>query len=811
MNRKNWFVLLSLMTIALVLSGSRFAVRAADGITENNLLNGKYELVNLAEIDANIGGNSIKFLDKDPTDNLNEGKANYKPISSVFCENTVYKKTSSDKGITLKNGLNDLRANSIDATIDVDYKFDGSCRNFTGALTFNKNGAGELVANGLTASSPDGSSSNDACGENTHGLQLAWLICPAIDAMGGLTDGLVDLFEGQLSFTVSQNLGNADSQTRVRTTWALMKNLASAFLVIIMLLMVFAQAFGGGPMDAYTVKKMLPRLVIAVIAIQISWYIFAWVIDFVNAIGNGIADLLFLPFGGSGNMHLGNLFDNAKVGAEFTGPAGWLGMAAIIGFGIADLPMLLIILLGAVVALVAALVTLMFRKILIIMLLILVPLALLAWILPGTQRYWKMWWDNFIKVLFMFPLVVTLVAAGRIFAYVAGTQDNGDFGGFLNFLMVMVGYFGPLFIIPKTFKWGGQMMQMAGNGINQGLNKISSPGKSYLQGLHQRSRWMLAKQTREGIRMHEARQGFAEGLTAGGARGRINRARLVRPGGPSSEAALVRRAVQNAQIEKAKAWEEERSAAEAELTMVLLPEMVSRGASHDLVREAIGLKKKMVVGKDSSGNDIVFDGKEYADTHHLSQRAALDRMVVHGQWGAIDKYLTDASADPAERAAADGFKNDSKNAPAIGQKLTHQLKGWSVAVNSDEGAIGAMSGHEVESIIAHYTTIVEKGSRPGATVEEQEAARQAASDFSGFLTRFETAKTSDNIHLDVRATNAVDAYYNARRGDTRGIDNINNGDTKVDLARAKGSEDPVELIKREGSREMYGLETIKPV
>lgn len=122
-----------------------------------------------------------------------------------------------------------------------------------------------------------------------------------------------------------------------------------------------------------------------------------------------------------------------------------------------------------------------------------------------------------------------------------------------------------------------------------------------------------------------------------------------------------------------------------------------------------------------------------------------------------------------------------------------------------------MSGHEVESIIAHYTTIVEKGSRPGATVEEQEAARQAASDFSGFLTRFETAKTSDNIHLDVRATNAVDAYYNARRGDTRGIDNINNGDTKVDLARAKGSEDPVELIKREGSREMYGLETIKPV
>jgi hypothetical protein len=84
------------------------------------------------------------------------------------------------------------------------------------------------------------------------------------------------------------------------------------------------------------------------------------------------------------------------------------------------------------------------------------------WVLPGTQSIWKNWWSNFSKLLFMYPLIMVLFAAGTIGAYVITSSGVG-----LAQFAAIIAYFGPLFLIPATFKYAGSAMAAAGGGISK--------------------------------------------------------------------------------------------------------------------------------------------------------------------------------------------------------------------------------------------------------------------------------------------------------------------------------------------------------
>jgi hypothetical protein len=295
-----------------------------------------------------------------------------------------------------------------------------------------------------------------------------------------LTTLLINIFEDQLSFSVNQ-LGSSTDQSsgnyKVHQSWSAVKDVSSALVVLIMLVMVFSQAVSIGPFDAYTIRKLLPRLIAAVILMQTSWPLFSYALILVNDLARGIADIMYFPFNGAGNMDLWHLLANAKLSNGLLAAMDWGALLVFVVLGVAFLFTMLGMALTAIIALCFAVITLVFRKILIITLLIFAPIALLAWILPGTKKYWEMWWSNFIKALMMFPIIVAIIAAGRIFAYIVGTQDNSQF---LNLIFIMIGFFGPLFLLPKTFRWGGQAMQMAGNGIMKASTKVSERPRKFM-------------------------------------------------------------------------------------------------------------------------------------------------------------------------------------------------------------------------------------------------------------------------------------------------------------------------------------------
>lgn len=211
--------------------------------------------------------------------------------------------------------------------------------------------------------------------------------------------------------------------------------------------------------DAYTVKKVLPRLVIAVIAIQLSWFIFTGMITLISAIAYGVEAIVYLPFGSPSDFQLDVLLRFANGDGLFTGFV--IAGAATLGLlgGALSLAM------AAFIGIIMGFGLLLFRQVLLVALLIISPLAIVAWILPNTEKFWKLWWESFSKLLLVFPLIVLVIAIGRVFAYIAAdvrpgqTANNllSDIGvdSMVTIFFVVVGFFGPYFLIPKLFAIAG--------------------------------------------------------------------------------------------------------------------------------------------------------------------------------------------------------------------------------------------------------------------------------------------------------------------------------------------------------------------
>lgn len=454
--------------------------------------------VNINAVIANQPG--IVFTDKDPSDD----KLNFLTddnASGFICPQA----RAQGMGITLNSPATQPSAGVFVYTgkITVNYSDDttkNKCADGTYKLAFEvpiearydsnaNNTGGSTCTNGFQNppacdKCSDGSNTTPCPGatgtgttattcESSSNTSLEWFICPLFNIATDLANSLLTQFQSQLCFKVQTSDKNDPSQTvpyancgnktfntdSVKPVWNATKNIVSAMLVIIMLIAVFSQAISIGPIDAYTIRKLLPRLVAAVILIQISFYLFSWIVNVVDDIGEGLQSLvtLVLP---SGINNFNTQLTQAGVTQGTAATVNWVGLIATVGLTAAALPTVLLAAFTIVLALLIGLAVLIFRKVLIIMLILLAPLALLLWILPGTEKFFKMWWDNFLKLLFMFPLIVLLIEAGRIFAWVAGQAAGKQL---MAMFLVIVGFFGPLFILPRTFKWGGALMSSAGD------------------------------------------------------------------------------------------------------------------------------------------------------------------------------------------------------------------------------------------------------------------------------------------------------------------------------------------------------------
>lgn len=346
--------------------------------------------------------------------------------------------------------------------------------------------------------------------EAANALILSWIVCPFISLIDNSVEKMGKMIDNMLSIG-----SDVYERNELYAVWSYFRILATLLLVAIGLVMVISQAISIGPFDAYTVKKVFPRLVVGVIGIQLSWYLFSALIQITNSIAWGIQDLMYAPFGGSAHFDFGAIINSANFGA-----GGFFAAAAVgaVAGGLAlGLFGILSFALTALLGVLIAFILLGFRRMVLVALLLVSPIAIVCWILPNTEKVWKLWWESFSKLLLMYPMIIFLISAGRIFAWTAGNLDTsapvteGAIASLTSFLAVVFGYFGPFFLIPKTFQLAGSAFANIAGIANNRSKGVFDRLKNY-RGNKMSENW---QNTKTGNR-------FAGGNTTN-IRGRLNR------------------------------------------------------------------------------------------------------------------------------------------------------------------------------------------------------------------------------------------------------------------------------------------------
>lgn len=294
----------------------------------------------------------------------------------------------------------------------------------------------------------------DSCASN--GGVMAWIICPFVR----LLNNGIEFLDQEIGRLLAIDSTQYDS-ANFKKAWSNIRNIAYILLVPIMMVMVIGTALGFDFVSAYTVKKALPRMIAAIIFIALSYTLSVFMIELSNVIGQATLGIITSPFSEGGIAASSLSLDDLTGGNFFD----YLFVNAAVGIGI----VLIIWLFGGVMflAIMIGFLTLLLRQMFIIALLLVAPLAILAWIFPGNDKLWKIWWGSFSKLLMMFPLIMGLIAIGRVFAFIVKTGGGGSLqGSILNPIIVLTAYLIPYALIPLTFKFAGGMFATVTGAMN---------------------------------------------------------------------------------------------------------------------------------------------------------------------------------------------------------------------------------------------------------------------------------------------------------------------------------------------------------
>lgn len=309
---------------------------------------------------------------------------------------------------------------------------------------------------------------------------LNWIICPLVNGIQKAFEAFDNAITNLLTIDTVTLFENPERGGSVASSlyaaWSGFRYIALGLLVVFALVMIISQAIGSGPFDAYTVKRVMPRLLAAIVLIALSWELMKFAIALSNGIGHAVGSLIYQPFS---NFDSVNQINTAGVGGALIFGVGGglvaLGPIGLLSFALTGL-------IGAL----TALAVLVLREMIVIFLVVLVPVALVCNILPNTQRAWKMWSDYFMRALLLFPLFTGFVAIGRAFSQVA-TSLYPD--SVLGTIVGFVAYLAPYFMLPTMFKMSGGAIATLGGiaaGATAGMqNSLKGFRQNRMKQIHQ--------------------------------------------------------------------------------------------------------------------------------------------------------------------------------------------------------------------------------------------------------------------------------------------------------------------------------------
>ena len=290
-----------------------------------------------------------------------------------------------------------------------------------------------------------------SCAEQTGAV--GWIVCPSGSLLVTIIDGIYNVIVTLLELSPITSEDNSP----IYMVWSYMRDIANITLVIAMIIAIISQVSGYG-ISNYGIKKLLPKLIIGAILLNLSYIICAVSVDLSNVLGNslggvfdGIRDRIIMS--GTMNSAADVSFGDLLV-PLFAGGALTVGGLAMVGGLGAALWLALPIILGGVIAVIAALLTIAARQAVIYLLIMIAPLAFAAYLLPNMDKWFDKWRKLFMQMLILFPLFTVLFGASRLAAMAIIASSDHVYHVLLG---VAVQLF-PLFFAPSLFKMSNTVL-----------------------------------------------------------------------------------------------------------------------------------------------------------------------------------------------------------------------------------------------------------------------------------------------------------------------------------------------------------------
>ena len=295
-------------------------------------------------------------------------------------------------------------------------------------------------------------------------IGLGWLICPSMSLAGLMADAGYNSVSMFLDispdiFKDNPELGGA------KQAWNFFRDIANVVFVLLFLWVIFSQISNVG-VSNYGIKKILPKLILGAILINLSFYICQLAVDLSNILGYAL----------KGVLEVASLkAEPSKIGAVDTFVALFTRGIALVGTALfAFLTVSIPMIIWVLVSLAVAFLILVLRQAAVILLIAISPIAFAAWLLPNTESLFKKWVSAFKGLLVVFPVVSLMYGSGKLAGAVLSHSSSGIIMQFVALCAPIVPLIATPFVIKSSLNSLGSIgAKISNNGLmNFPSNKL---------------------------------------------------------------------------------------------------------------------------------------------------------------------------------------------------------------------------------------------------------------------------------------------------------------------------------------------------
>lgn len=265
-------------------------------------------------------------------------------------------------------------------------------------------------------------SSSTSCAIETVG----WIVCPTMRTIAKMADyGFT--YINQTFLKIDYSITATSTKSGTYKAWDMMRLIANALFVVAFMILVYSQLTGRG--GTYSIKRLLPKLVLAAIFVNVSFWLFIILVDVANILGDSLMYILASSNGVPGSI--GAQIMPVDTQTALVGQDGALTRITSAVLSKGSFAWVLLTPVAAVIISVATIcavgvILLILRKVMVSVLILLSPVLFVMYLLPNLERFFFQGIRLFLQLLIIYPIVAILLGAGQIVSATIVSVGTGD-------------------------------------------------------------------------------------------------------------------------------------------------------------------------------------------------------------------------------------------------------------------------------------------------------------------------------------------------------------------------------------------------